>query len=315
MMRQRVAFLLLFLMLLIPAGAVKADNPITFDTVEIDLWPEYDQPTMLVIYHIFIAPGTALPVTMTLHIPASVGDPAHIATREADGILYNAPFKRTVSGNWSAVTVTATALEMQFEYYDPGLIKNGADRSFSYEWQGDYDINSLSIQVQQPIGATNMQITPSLGLGTAGNSGIMFYNSTVGTVKAGTKFSVSLKYQKNDDSLTASGLQVQPSSPISSQTTGRSPGLNYILSWILGVVGALLLAGGGIWYWRTSRSGSSGQSRKRHTLRSQKPSVQAPALVETPVVEGVYCHQCGNRAREGDVYCRLCGTKLRKEES
>ena len=162
-MRQKLAFLLLFLLLVIPSGMVKADTPITLNTVEIDLWPEYDQPTALVIYHIFIAPGTTLPVTMTLHIPASVGDPAHIATRESDGILYNAPFKRTVSGDWSAVAITATALEVQFKYYDPGLVKNGADRSFSYEWQGEYDVNSLSIQVQQPVGATNMQITPSLG--------------------------------------------------------------------------------------------------------------------------------------------------------
>jgi len=312
-MRQRAIFLLLFFLLLIPAGMVKADNPITFDTVEIDLWPEYDQPTMLVIYHIFISPGTTLPVTMTLHIPARVGDPAHVATRGADGILYNTPFKRTVAGDWSAVTVTATTLEVQFEYYDPALIKNGANRSFSYEWQGEDDVNSLAIQVQQPVGATNMQITPSLGLGTAGNSGIVFYNSTVGTVKAGTKFSVSLQYQKNNDALTASNLQVQPSAPISAQTPGRALSLYTVVSLALGGLGALLLVGGGIWYWRSSRS--PGPTRKRHTLRPQKLPVQASTPVETPAADGVYCHQCGNRAREGDVFCRLCGTKLRKEES
>ena len=314
-MRHRMAILLLFLMLLIPAGVVKADNPPTIDTVEIDLWPEYDQPSMLVLYHIFIAPGTALPVPMSLHIPARVGDPAHVATREADGILYNAPFKRTVSGDWSTVTLTATSLEVQFEYYDPALTKNGANRSFTYEWQGEYNVNSLSIQVQQPVGVTNMQITPSLGLGTVGNGGIIFYNSTVGTVNAGTKFSVSLTYQKNNDNLTASSLQVQLSAPISSQTPGRAPGLNYVLAWTLGGLGAFLLVGGGIWYWRSGRSGPSRQSRKRHALRPQKLTVQRPAPIESAVSEGVYCHQCGNRARDGDVFCRLCGTKLRKEES
>jgi hypothetical protein len=315
-MRQRMAFLLLFWLLLVPGGMVKAETPITFNTMEIDLWPEYDQPTVLVIYHIFIAPGTALPVTMTLHIPASVGDPAHIATRESDGILYNAPFKRTVSGDWSAVTITATALEVQFEYYDPGLIKNGADCSFSYEWQGEYDVNSLSIQVQQPVSATNMQITPSLGLGAVGSSGITFYNSTVGTVKAGTKFSVAMKYQKSNDNLTASNLQVQPSTPISSQTTGRAAGLNVILAWTLGGLGALLLVGGGIWYWRSSRPGSSGQARKRHTIQPKKSAVKAAVAtpVESPAGDGIYCHQCGNRARDGDVFCRSCGTRLRKEE-
>ncbi len=311
-MRQRVGILLLFLMLLIPAGAVKADNPIAFDTVEIDLWPEYDQPTMLVIYHIFIDPGTALPVTLSLHIPARVGDPAHVATREADGILYNAPFKRTVSGDWSTVTLTATSLEVQFEYYDPALTKNGPARSFTYEWQGEYDVNSLSIQVQQPVGATNMQITPSLGLGTAGDGGIIFYDSTVVPVNAGTRFSVSLMYQKDNDTLTASSLQVQPSAPLSAQTPGRALGIYTVIAWTLGGLGALLLIGGGIWYWR---SGSSGQPRKRYARQPQKPGIQRPAAVENADSEDVYCHQCGNRAQEGDVFCRLCGTKLRKEDN
>ncbi len=314
-MRQRVLILLLlFLLLLLPAGVVKADNPLTLDTVEIDLWPEYDQPTMLVIYHLFIAPGTSLPVSMSLHIPARVGNPANVATREADGILYNVPYKPTVSGDWTTVTFTATALEVQFEYYDPALVKDGANRSFSYQWQGEYTVNSLAIQVQQPVGATNMEIVPSLGIGTPSTGGVTIYKSTVGMVKAGTQFSLSLKYQKNKDTLTASDLSVQPSTPINSQTPGRAPSLNLVLAWTLGGLGALLLISGGIWYWRSGRTASYGQSRKHHPVRLQKLTSRESAVPEKVAANGVYCHQCGNRAQEGDVFCRLCGTKLRKEE-
>jgi len=313
-MRRWVAVFILLVITLVPLGLVNAQGTITFDTAEVDLWPEYDQPTMLVIYNIHISPSTFMPATISLHIPTRAGDPANVATREADGILYNAPFKRTVSGDWSQVTLTATALEVQFEYYDPGLQKNGPDRSFTYEWQGEYDVNSLSIQVQQPTGATDMQIIPSLGLGIPSSGGIIYYDSVVGTVKAGTRFSVSLQYQKNNDNLMASGLQVEPSAPISSQTPGRAPGLNYVLAWTLGGLGVLLLVGGGLWYWRAERGGASTPSRKRHPLRAPKIRDEKTVQSENISPGGIYCHQCGNRAQDGDVFCRVCGTKLRKEE-
>lgn len=308
-------FLLLSLAWAFPLKISHADSPILIDTVEIDLWPEYDQPNMLVIYHIFISANTPLPATLSLHIPVRVGDPAHVADREADGVLYTLPFTRTVSGDWSQVTFAATTREVQFEYYDPALIKNGPARTFTYEWQGEYSVNSLTFQVQQPTGASNMQIRPSLGLGIPGNGGITYYQSVIGTFSQGTKFEFSLQYQKSNDTLTAAGLKVQPAELISSQTSGRAPSVNYVIGWTLGGLGAVLLIGGGLWYWHAARSEPPQTTRKRHTLRPRNMFILKKATQSEISVNGAYCHQCGNRAREGDIFCRVCGTRLRKEES
>ncbi len=315
-MRHWYIFILLALVLVLPIKSVSADTPLQLDTVEVDLWPEYDQPNMLVIYHITIAADATLPAELSLHIPSRVGDPAHVANREADGVLYNTPFTRTVVGDWSVVTFTSTSREIQFEYYDPALIINGSDHSFTYEWQGEYDVHSLSFQVQQPINASNMQITPSFGLGVSGNGGITYYEYVVGQVSTGTKFSISLNYKKADDTLTAAGMPVQPSAPISSQTTGRAPSLNIVIAWTLGGLGIILLVGGGLWYWRAGRTGPDKPRRKR--VAALRPGIFFSQKKETSaniVPDGAYCHQCGNRARAGDIFCRVCGTRLRRDET
>ena len=315
-MRHWFIFLFLAFLLIVPLRTVNAADPITLDSVEVDLWPEYDQPNMLVIYHINIASDVTLPVEMSLHIPARVGDPAHVATRQPDGVLYNTPFTRTVLGDWSTVTFSTESREIQFEYYDPALNKNGSDRSFTYEWQGEYKVKSLSFQIQQPIDSNNMQITPNFVSTVSGDGGITYYEYVAGAVPAGTKFSLSLKYQKSDDALTAAGMQVQPSSPITPQTTGRAPSLNYVIAWTLGGLGIILLVGGGIWYWRSGRTDSSKQVRKRHLrINPRNLFLRKKEAATTISPDGDYCHQCGNRARSGDIFCRVCGTRLRRDET
>jgi hypothetical protein len=306
-MRKWVVPLLLILMLLLPQGVRAQQMTPTLDKVEIELWPEYDRPTVLVIYTLFLAPGTQLPASLTLRIPSKAGNPFAVAERGADGTLNNAVWSVSVLGNWSMVTLTATSMETRLEYYDPGLEKNGAVRKFSYEWQGDYAVKSMSVQIQQPVGATDMHTTPSLGSGSIGEGNLTYYKSTVGAVPAGTKFKLALDYTKTNDDLSAPSLEVQPSAPITSATPGRTLSPNVIMAYLLGALGVLLLVGGGFWYWRASRpSTRNPQGRRRHNPRIER-------LVEVDPGEDIYCHQCGNRAAAGDVFCRLCGTGLRKE--
>jgi hypothetical protein len=243
-------FLLLSIACIFPVGVVKADNTITLDMVEIDIWPEYNQPSVLVIIHIFLSPTTPLPATLKFHLPSRVGDPFQVAMREADGELQDLQYSRGIEENLSVITIVASNPEIQIEYYDPSLSRLGSVRSFTYEWQGDYDVTSLSFEVQQPLTATHMQIMPPFGAGLQGEDGITYYDSTIGTIKQGYDFTVFLKYQKDNDLLTISALQVKPSSPITSKTPGRAPSLNKVLIWIASSLVLLLLIGGGVWYWR-----------------------------------------------------------------
>ncbi len=302
-MRKWLLLLILALGLAWPTAA-QAQDTVTLSKMELDLWPEYDKPSMLVIYHLFLAPGTTLPANVSLHIPASAGDPYNLAVRETDGQLYNLAHSRTVQGDQAVISFTTPGQEIQFEYYDPQLTRNGSTRSYTYRWPGDYAIAALTIQVQQPIGATGMQISPSLGTGLSGDGGVVYYTGIEGAIQAGQTFNVKLSYQKDNDKLSVEALQVVPSTPISDNTVGRSPTPKDVLPWIFGGLGVLLVAGGVFWYIRAGQEESSG-GRKRHVSKRVNGELLAASD------DSLYCHECGKRAVPGDLFCRACGTRLR----
>jgi hypothetical protein len=286
---------------------VQVKPPPTLASLEIDLWPEYDKPQTLVIYRMTLDSATPLPADMSILIPTSVGDPAAVATHEANG-LYNLAYTRTIQGDWSAISFKATSLQIQFEYYDPGLVKNGSVRSYSYAWQGDYAIKALTVQIQQPVDATQMQISPALGTAINGDGGLAYYNAMIGSVPAGTQFKISFGYQKANDTLSRSVQAVQTSETLSPNTPGRTPNPRNDLAYAFGGLGVLLLAGGGYWYFRTGQEAKAAGIPRRHKPRKGK--IEADGLSEQGAI---YCSQCGKRATLGDIFCRICGTRLRKE--
>jgi hypothetical protein len=298
--------MLLIMVWFVPAQ-VQTKAPPTLASLEVDLWPEYDKPAMLVIYRITLDANTVLPVDLSIQIPTAVGDPAAVATREANG-LFNLAYTRTVQGDWSSISFTVTSPQIQFEYYDPGLVMNGSARTFTYQWQGDYTVKGLTIQVQQPVDATQMQISPALGSPISGDGGLIYYNAMIGAVPANTHFKLSLKYQKNTATLSQSVQSVQLSENLNTNTPGRTQNPINNLAYGLGILGVLLLAGGGYWYYRTGQASKTTRIPKR-----RKHSQTQDEEEDINTQEAIYCAQCGKRAAAGDVFCRICGARLRKD--
>lgn len=307
--RIGLTFLLLVALIGLAAPARAQSSDLSFSSLEVDLWPEYDQPSVLIIYRIVLQPGVTLPVDLTLRIPAAAGEPSAVAVKQASasgtGDLFTIPHQRQVDGEWGLITLTATAPELQIEYYDPSLLKEGARRSFAYNWPGDYAVDSLSIQVQQPLGASNMQISPASGTGATGQDGLVYYNKAVGSLPAGQTFTISFTYEKETDTLSAASLQVQPGAPLE-ETPANQVNWQSLLPWALGVVGIGLIVGGGLWYWQSGRGKERQEPRRR---RRAAPQSEAAPAGGGPV----YCHQCGTRAGPADRFCRTCGTRLRLE--
>jgi hypothetical protein len=306
-MLKRLIVLLAALVLLVPM-AVHAQSTLTLPSAEVDLWPEYDRPDMLVIYHLTLPPSVSLPYEMTVRIPAAIGNPHALAARQPDGSLFNIPYTPQVNGDWSLIKFRATTLEVQVEYYDTGLQKNGADRHFVYNWPGDYAVNSLIVQVQQPVDTTDMRISPSLGGGQVGGTdSLTYYTAEEGAMAVGQSFTITIDYKKSTDRLSGPTVQVQSSAPLSSTTASRFTWTS-LLPWALGVLGVLLIVGGGTWYWWTGRSKSTSTPRR---LRRRPAAAEANPAKTDSDSGFIYCHNCGKRANPGDRFCRTCGTALR----
>lgn len=305
MLKKAPFVLLVLICLLLPASAF-AQTDARLAEARVDLWPEYDKPSVLVIYHLTLPAGVTLPAEVRLRIPAAAGAPNAVAVRQADNSLVMAPFEQQppVDG-WSELVIQATSPELQIEYYDPSIEKNGDAHHFDFIWPGGYVVDAFSVDVQQPLGASQMTITPGTAVSRAGADGLTYYNLNVGPLTADQTFDIAVDYQKSGDDLTASSQPVAPSAPIDASNTASST-LTTALPLVLGLLGVALIAGGAAWYWQSGRQ-RSGRSERRSRRRSNS----SPAA--EPTASGqVYCHQCGKRAAAGDRFCRTCGAELRR---
>jgi len=84
-------------------------------------------------------------------------------------------------------------------------------------------------------------------------------------------------------------------------------GLAQWLPWVAGAVGAVLLAGGALWYWRMNQDDTRRRSRPR--LRPSRSQPGQPSEIDA---SPVYCQNCGAQAGVSDHFCRRCGTRLRQ---
>ena len=304
------ALILLFSLLIV--APARAQNTAKFSSLEVDLWPEYDHPGVLVIYRITLSSDTTLPTELVIPIPTSAGDPSAVAAKQVDGTLINMAFTKQVDGQWTDIHFTATMPDLQIEYYDTNLIKQGQARHYEFTWPGGFAIAALAIQVQEPLGSTQMRISPSLGAGEPNVDGLTYFNAKVGSLSPTQPFKITTDYSKSNDTLSAESLQVQPTRPLTEATPGRVQllsGTNTILAVIgLVLIGVVLIAGGGFWYWQAGRSKEAPVAYHRRAHESREE-----VSAETESDEVIYCHQCGNRAGPSDRFCRVCGVKLRNE--
>ena len=292
---RRIVALLLFLALLLPFQPAHAQGGPSLSKVDVLIWPEYDQPSVLVIYHMTVSSETVLPANMSFRIPAAAGKPTAVAVGQGVGAVSDqVNYSVVVDGDWLRVNIEVTAPFIQLEYYDPSFTKQDQARQFTYTWPGDYAVQDFSVELQQPYDASQVQTTPLLG--NVSTEELTYHSGDFGALPAGAPFSLDVKYQKKTDSLSISFMPVD-SPPVNSNTAGRVSLATY-MPWLIAGAGVLLIAGGLYYYFR-------GQPRVKAESRRRRHHITA-----APVEGARYCPQCGARARPGDRFCRTCGTRM-----
>lgn len=308
-MLRKLFFLILLVSLLFPFQA-HAQEDAPFTSVSVQLWPEFDRPSMLVMYVITPSPQIKLPTEIRVRIPAVAGKPNAVATCEtsADTPCNNAPFtQQPPEGEWSELIIPITLpSDVRIEFYDPRLDRSSSNRSYKFLWPGDHPVDNFIVQVQQPLRASDLRIKPGTVQTSVGQDGMNYYSLSVGSVPMGQTVELLVEYTKDNDELSNTSLPVAASEPLDNPSS-TLPFSQKTLTALLALLGALLIVGGGVWYWISGRRPATGPERRRRTRRKASPA-EAAADPEG----SIYCHQCGHRATPGDVFCRICGTPLRK---
>jgi hypothetical protein len=295
---------LLIALWLLPRPAL-AQEGVTLDALTIELWPEYDRPSVLVILRGTLAPSVRLPATVVVHIPAASGGPYAVAAQAPNGQLLTAPYTTAVSGDAIAVSLQTDQASFQLEYYDPGLTIAEAARDYTFRWVADFPSRAASLRVQEPVDTQALSAEPAVTLAGSSDLGLNYYTAPLGQLSAGQTISVTLRYTKTTARLSADAAR--PSDSVAPVATASAPatapawlGLNdttrVVLAGVLGLL-SLALIGWGVVIWRR------GAGEPRRSRRAREPAASEAAR---------FCTQCGSPAVPGDQFCRQCGAKLRQ---
>jgi len=290
------------------AGSTYAQEGPRLASLEIEIWPEFDRPAALVILRAEIAADVTLPASVSLRIPSSSGGPAALAyAASADGELLNLAYQRTdTQADFITLTFSPPERFFHVEFYDP-LRTDNADRNYSYVWPGDLPVDQLSVQLQQPAGATEPSVQPELGPAVVQPDGLAYRQADLGTLDAGKTLAINVRYQKTDPRTSAEILGLAtpapPSAPAATESEEGVP--RWLL--LLPLLAALVVGASVVILWR--RRGWLPSTSARRAPRAGRRREQAAGQPENAAG---FCPRCGCRLRSGDRFCPECGTAARR---
>jgi hypothetical protein len=287
-------YLLLFLLaMILPAVGHTQDKVTAIDALVVDLWPDYDRTSVLVLLTGTLLADTKLPATLTLPLPETAQLNAVARIDSSDGIMKDDILSSPAPGG---LRLTTPDLRFRVEYYLPYAVNNN-QRIFNFTWLADLSVNSFQLKVQRPISASFLSTEPASMNVLKNQDGFTYYTFPVQAVPAGQSFSVDVNYTMNTAKLSVVSL-APPSADIQTpglpSTSKTGAGINWS---VVGVVasGVIIVI---IFVWQIS-------TRRGVSNRSVTQDEKAQKQSQT---EG--CRNCGNQIDIDDRFCRNCGTAL-----
>ncbi|MBK8903317.1 MAG: zinc ribbon domain-containing protein [Anaerolineaceae bacterium] len=303
---KRTLFFLLFLFFFWPASLVQAQTAVTLESLAVELWPDYDQEAVLVLLTGTLPPGTPLPVTITVPLPA--GADFNVAARiTSDNTMTDQGVDPQVGED--AVTFALTEQRFRVEYYQPYTAAD-SQHSFTFTWQSDMAVDAVSVTIQQPIAATNLSVVPTPTTVSEGQDGLTYHVLAAQPVPAGETYSVQISYTMSSPPQLTESFQQSDDSQSDLPFLEAEPVTDAGFDWqlLLVVLGGLILVATGVWYFTSLRAAQARRPIKPRPQRAaQRPSPRTPI----PKGKANFCHQCGQPLQPEDKFCRSCGAPVK----
>jgi len=298
MRTKTILFLTSFLFLLALAPQpLAAQTPDRIATLSISVWPEYDDPSVLVIYDGEFANKDGFPREVAFLVPASAKVNA-TAYGNSSGEFFNTdPWKTQDAGNgWTRVLFTIPQPLFHVEYYYNPL-QGAPDKKMDFVFNAANPADKVQLEIQEPLKSTNFKTDPAAATQTSRGHDFKYDVFQFSNVTAGQNLKVQVSYTKTDPNPSVANISVPANSlPSDSALNANASTSN---NWILPVgigAGGVALAVLGFLAWRMRRNGDD---EPRRRVRSKKNQGAA----------ATFCHECGTALRTQDVFCSKCGTR------
>lgn len=302
-------FLGLALVLSVTTAAAQGQPPV-LATWDVQVWPEHDKPTVLVIATGSVVTGTIFPQPMSIPLPAGASIHAVAYPGEA-GNLLTLPWTTEAGPAGQAVVFELNQPHFVVEYY-ADILSSPPNRSFELDLGIPYAAQQATVTLRQPARASALQVTPAMTAAGMDDLGNPTYTLDLGPLAAGQSVPFQVSYTKADGDPSRPAVVSTPAAAATPEPAAAGQ------SWLplaLGIaVGAA--AGMAILYFVLNRRSAAGSRQTRRREARKKGARAAPprAVASKPVDNAAanqFCVQCGQQFDLSDRFCRGCGATRR----
>lgn len=291
---KRKYYLLLFLLaMILPVAGHAQDEATVIDTLVVDIWPDYDRASVLVLLTGTLSADTKLPATVIFPVPVTAQLNAVARIDSSDGVMKDDILSGPAPGGFR---FTTPDLRFRVEYYLPYAVNNNR-RTFNFTWLADLSVNSFQLKIQQPISASFLATEPAAVDISKGQDGFTYYAFPVQTVPAGQSFSVDVDYTMTTAQLSVASL-APPGGGVQEPGTPATPNITSGNKGIItaAIVSSIFLTIVFVWRIVTRRGASN-----RDVTQDAKAQKQSHAK---------FCRNCGDQLDKDDRFCSNCGIDL-----
>ncbi|GAB4256484.1 MAG: hypothetical protein Kow00129_16980 [Thermoleophilia bacterium] len=308
-----------FLILMLSASPALAAE-VSAKDLRVSVWPEYDDPRVLVIMQGELTDDVELPVEISFPVPkgAEIGMACEV---DPSGGHACKPYRLEDKGDYQTLTYTVESQKkVFFEYYYEAFPAGTQERSFEFKFWPQFPVGNLALDIQEPLRSTDFVIDPALGQTSTDSNGFVYHVQTYPEPEVGEPLAFNISYSKpdQDPSVNASS-QGGSGGPLADGQSFSNEGAVYTVAGA--VVFAILLfagyrtfrpagaaagRGGGRGARRASRTNAKVAS-KAAASRSSHPD-KAPA--RSGRSGGRFCTSCGTPVRTRDRFCSDCGEEV-----
>lgn len=277
------------------AWAQTGNEPTGFRNVQLWVYPEYDDPRLLVMLQGKIV-GANAPARVRFLVPAAA-EMYSAGSMDAQGKYTGGPPDRTASQvpGWDEISYELKTDTFRVEYYDP-VIATQPDKKIAYDFRWLYPMSDLRVIIQQPRNSTGFTVTPPGNTPTVADGFPALLYEYTNPANPPLHFDIAYTRSDSRPSITGgSATSPQPSSAAPSTDSST------VLSIIVTV--SLLIVGVFIWLFRSSKT-----ARRRSKPAAASARVGAPKRSRS---KGRFCTQCGQPVGSEARFCPHCGAKLR----
>jgi len=276
-----------------------AQSPDRIASLAIAVWPEFDDPRVLVQFDGTLVAQDSYPRELSFYVPATASLLATAYKDETQQYLNTDPATTTDMGNgWKRVTFKTPKPNFHLEYYHDA-IKGAPDKQFEFVYNALLPADSMQIQVQQPLKSENFKTTPASALISEGMHGFKYHLFNYPGIAANQEYKLQVGYTKTDPNPSMQNVAPPQTAPQANPADVAVQANPQQLVLIVGIGVAVALGILALWFWYTRRQprlafagsgGSSTSSRKAERVNG-------------------FCSQCGSGLHAGDNFCPRCGAK------